>query len=97
MTEQPHAEITLSGPENLIAHIKGLQATLTERNQVIANLQEQLGLAENGEPQQKALAKAYRDGWKACAGRLTRITVDAALALRDINKQAHDIYREGEA
>ena len=94
--EDQYPSITLTGPENLIAHIQGLQATLTQRNATIAQLQDELGIAANGEPQQKALNKAYRNGWQACAMALEAVTRNAALQLGGIRKNALDVYYEGE-
>lgn len=95
MTDQS-LTLELQGPEHLIAHIQGLQATLTQRNATIEKLRQDLGLAESGEPNEKALNKAYKRGWEDCALRLENVTRDAAVSLGRIRKNALDIYYEGE-
>lgn len=55
MTDET-ATATFSGPANLITHIEGLQASLTKRNARIAELEEKLDLAENGEPTQESIS-----------------------------------------
>lgn len=64
MTQQT-ASVTLEGPENLIRHIEGLQATITKRNETIARQQAEIQRLEDGEPSQEGLKGAYRKGYKA--------------------------------
>ena len=69
MTSQPEATATFTGPQNLISHIEGLQATLTKRNQQIENQAAQITALqeaqEQSEPTQEALKAAWRKGYTA--------------------------------
>lgn len=88
--------LVLTGPENLVNHIEGIQATLTKRNARIAELEEALRLAVDGEPSQEALKKAYRRGWKACASSAMTGVSAAARALQEAQRMAYSAYDEGE-
>jgi hypothetical protein len=81
--------------EQLIIHIKGLQQTLTERNARIAELEKQLTRAGKNARTERAIKKAYEQGWQACAYRLMAITHKTALELREIRKEAFDLYLKG--
>ena len=86
----------IESTEHLIAHIEGLQATLTKRNARIAELEQRLADGPTSMEEKYRLHAAYRDGWKDCAGRLMNIVHDHALALREIRKEAFRLYTEGE-
>lgn len=88
--------ITVDDREGLIAHIEGLQATLSKRNDRIRQLEEQLAAAEGGEPTAPALRKAYRDGWKAAAARALNGIQEARVALDSVRRPALDTYLAGE-
>lgn len=80
--------------EALHIHIEGLQATLTKRNARIAELEAKLAdpeLINNA-----AIRRAYRRGWKECAGRMMEASKETALLLKEIRKDAFEIYLEGD-
>ena len=91
-------EITITIPANEAAqmHIENLQAALTKRNTQIERLTERLEEAETGEPNQMALAQAYKRGWSAAAAHLMSTTHIAARALGQVHKDAFHIYLQGE-
>ena len=86
----------LNGREDYIVHIEGLQATLTKRNVRIAELEKQLKDAETTALESRAVKKAYKQGWQACASRLMDITRKTALDLSEVRKEAWRVYSEGE-
>lgn len=89
------ATLTLDDREHLIAHIEGLQATLSKRNAVIADLTEKLRVANEGEPTQAVLLKAYRDGWRACAATFGAVAHEAEAALRTLSKIGRRAHIDG--
>ena len=97
MTEVQN-EITITIPVTQAAqhHIDGLQATLTKRNYAIERLTRQLEEALTGEPNQKALAAAYKRGWQAAAGHLMTATGATAVSLGKLHKDAWAIYLQAE-
>jgi hypothetical protein len=80
--------------EALHIHIEGLQATLTKRNARIAELEAKL--ADPELINNVAVKRAYRNGWKACAGRMMEASKETALLLKEIRKDAFEIYLEGD-
>ena len=82
--------------EQLIIHVKGLQQTLTERNARIVELEKQFNKAGMTARTERAIKKAYKQGWQACASRLMEITRKTALELSEVRKEAWQIYLEGE-
>ncbi len=89
--------IELKTNESLIAHIEGLQSTLTKRNERIAQLEERLAQpVDLPEAIQKIKKKAYETGFKVCAALLIDSTKDAAMALSKIRKDAMKLYMEGD-
>lgn len=91
-------EITFTIPVTHAAnrHIEDLQATLTKRNARIEQLTAQLEEALTGEPNQRALAGAYKRGWQDASNLLMSTTADAARALGKLRKEAFDIYLQSE-
>lgn len=84
--EYPHAK------EKHLIHIKGLEATLAERNKQIA---EQRAMIEQGQTSrmvQNKIDAAYKKGWEDCADRLTHATHLAAAELGRVRREALDIY-----
>lgn len=88
--------ITIPAKQALHAHIEHLQATLTKRNEQIERLTARLEEAENGEPNQSAMAAAHKRGWQAAADELMSVTAEAARALGKVRKDAWGIYLQSE-
>ena len=87
----------LDNRDALIAHIKGLQITITERNARIAELQEKLAIPMPLEPEiEKRITKAYKDGWKDCATHMMELTRNTATELGKVRKEAYRYYLEAE-
>ena len=84
--------ITIPASEAAQQHIISLQATLTKRNLEIERLTKRYEDALTGEPNQQALATAYRHGWQAAANHLMSTTHTAAQALGKVRKDAFEIY-----
>lgn len=82
--------------EHLHIHIEGLQATLTKRNARIAELEAQVAELKNNPLAGISKDRAYRDGWKACAGHLMETTRKTALQLSEVRKEAFRLYMDGE-
>lgn len=82
--------------EAMSIHIEGLQVTLTKRNKRIEELEAQVVALKKSPITEPALKKAYRSGWQDCAMHLKETALDAARKLREIDKQAFDLYLEGE-
>jgi len=91
-------EITITIPASQAAqrHIEGLQDTLTKRNAQIERLSAQLEEALTGEPNQAALAKAYKRGWEAAANQLMQAAHDAAQSLGKVSKAAFSVYLQSQ-
>lgn len=83
-----------SNHEALIIHIEGLQAVLIKRNLRIAELEEKLANPEL--INNTAVTRAYRRGFKECASRMMDATRESALLLKDIRKDAFELYLEGD-
>ena len=79
-----------------LIHIKGLEATLAERNRTIEKLQAQVAEAYTTSANSERLNREYRRGWKDCANSLMGATHKAAQALREIRAEAFELYLEGE-
>jgi soluble cytochrome b562 len=82
--------------EQLIVHIEGLQATLSKRNARIEELESQIEKLKRSPANKDAERKGYRQGWKDCASRMMEITRKTALDLREIRKDAFDLYIDGD-
>lgn len=80
--------------ESLIIHIKGLQQTLTERNEKITRLEAKLNAPEI--INDAAVKKAYKRGWQDAASSMMELSMDAARSLRKIRGEAWAVYLEGE-
>ena len=80
--------------ENLYIHIKGLQATLTERNKQIAELQDKM--ANPGIIEGQQIRQSYKDGWRACAEGLMSETATATNALTLLRSQAFESLLKNE-
>lgn len=89
--------VTIPVTQAAQGHIESLQAALARRNTEIERLTEELSRAEAGEPNQRALADAYKRGWKAATNHLIGATGDAARALGKVRKDAWDIYLKSES
>ena len=82
--------------ESLIIHIEGLQSVLAKRNARIAELEALVAKIQKNPIASAAEAKAYKKGWKDCAGELMEITRKTALDLSSIRKDAFKLYLEGD-
>ena len=82
--------------ESLLIHIEGLQATLTKRNARIAELEARVAELKNNPEAAISKDRAYREGWKACAGHLMETTRKTALELGKIRKEAVRLYLDGD-
>ncbi len=82
--------------EQLIIHIEGLQATLTKRNARIEELEAQVEKLKKSPANKDAERKGYKQGWKDCASHLMEITRKTALELREIRREAFDLYLNGD-
>ena len=74
------ATVTLTGPDNLIRHIEGLQATLTKRNATIEQLRAEVNVLRGAEPfvpTQEDLRQAFLNGYNAALRRLGGSIQDA--------------------
>jgi len=80
--------------ENLYIHIKGLQATLTERNLLIADMKEDV--ANPDQRHKRDLDKAYKDGWRACAEELMSETATMANSLLCLRSKAFESLLKNE-
>jgi predicted RNase H-like nuclease (RuvC/YqgF family) len=81
--------------EQLHIHIEGLQATLTKRNARIADLEAEVAAIRKNPAASAAEKKAYKQGWKDCAGHLMEATRRHALELAKVRKEAFDLYLKG--
>lgn len=88
--EFPHAK------EKHLIHIRGLEATLADRNKQIAELRAEVERGQSSRAVQDKVDAAYKRGWKDCATGLMETTRKAALGLREIRKEAFEIYLEGD-
>lgn len=82
--------------EALHIHIAGLQATLTKRNERIAQLEAKVEELKGNPIVGAAQKKAYKQGWKDCAGHLMNTTHEMANKLREVRKDAFKLYLEGD-
>jgi len=82
--------------ENLHIHIEGLQATLTKRNERIAQLEAKVETLTNNPVAGAAEKKAYKKGWQDAASHLQDTAKTAARALAEINKDAFRIWLDGD-
>ena len=80
--------------ENLHIHIDGLQATLAKRNIRIAEMEEDV--ADPNPRQERAIKKAYKDGWRACAEELMSETATMANSLLCLRSKAFESLLENE-
>lgn len=82
--------------EALHIHIEGLQATLTKRNARIAELEAKVTELKDNPLAGVSKERAYREGWKACAGHLMETTRKTALELGKVRKEAFRLYLDGD-
>ena len=80
--------------ENLHIYIEGLTATLAKRNLLIADMKEDV--ANPNPRQERAIKKAYKDGWRACAEELMSETATATNALTLLRSQAFESLLKNE-
>lgn len=82
--------------ENLQIVNAGLQATLTQRNQHIAQLQEQLIEARSISKGSREYRKAYKQGWQDAVEALRSEAYRSARSLGELAKGAWQVFKEGE-
>jgi len=87
--------ITIPVKEATQAHIEHLQATLTKRNERIAQLEERLAEAEAGEPNRERLGREFRAGYEAAVSKLSSEISKAKSALENLRGSAVASYIEG--
>ena len=83
----------LEDRESLIIHIEGLQATLTKRNNRIADLEAIIEKMKMDPVSTAEQQKYYKKGWQDCAIKLMEATKEAAVDLAKVHKKAFDEYR----
>ncbi len=81
--------------ENLQIVNAGLQATLTQRNQRISQLEEQLKEARSVAAGSREFKKAYKSGWQDAINELHSEVDSTARALGKLSKSAFNVYNEG--
>lgn len=72
----------------------GLQATLTQRNQRIAQLEEELKDARSVAAGSKEFKKAYKSGWQDALHNIHAEIDSTARALGNLSKSALNAYNE---
>jgi hypothetical protein len=82
--------------ENLQIVNAGLQATLTQRNQRITQLEEQLREARSISKGSREYKIAYKKGWQEAMIEITNDADTAARALGKLAKSAWSAYKQGE-
>ena len=82
----------LEDKESLIIHIEGLQATLAKRNARIAELEAQIAELKDNPLARMSEDKAFKEGWKACAGHMMELTRATAVELGKVRKEAFRYY-----
>lgn len=82
--------------ENLHIHIEGLQGTLAKRNARIAELELQVAALKANPSAAANTSKAYKSGWKDCAGHLMGTTHKLAQELALVRKDAFRLYLDGD-
>jgi hypothetical protein len=82
--------------ERLHIHIAGLEATLTKRNNRIAELEAALTAEGQLSRESGAIRREYRRGFQDACNRLMSITASAANALGRVRKDAFDVYLSAE-
>lgn len=88
--------INTEDKEHLIIHIEGLQATLSKRNARIEQLEKQVAELKANPLSGAAEKKAYKRGWKDCAGHLMETTRKAAIELSAVRRDAFRQYLDGD-
>lgn len=83
--------------ENLKIYCAGLEATLKQRKIRIEELERQLDKKMKSERAEAMKSKAYKQGWKDCAGHMMETTRIAAVELNKIRKDAFDLYLRGDS
>src|SRR5690625_3727811 len=89
-TEYPFAK------QKHLIHIRGLEATLADRNKQIADMRAELQEVRESETVKKEVDAAYKRGWQDCAQRLMDVTRAAELATQNLGDQVFDVLLEGE-
>lgn len=90
-------EVTITIPvkEATQAHIEHLQATLTKRNERIAQLEERLAEAEAGEPNRERLGREFRAGYESAVINLSAEISKLMLSLEKVRGSTVNAYIEG--
>ncbi len=83
--------------ENIQIVNAGLQATLTQRNQRIAQLEEQLKDARSVAVGSKEYKKAYKKGWQDAIGELQEEAYRSARELGRLAKGAWGAFKQAES
>lgn len=82
--------------ENLQIVNAGLQTTLTQRNQRIAQLEEQLVEARSVSRGSREYKQAYKKGWQDAVEALRQEAYNSARALGELAKGCWKVFKEGE-
>ena len=90
-TEYPFAK------QKHLIHIRGLEATLADRNKQIADMRAELQEISESETVKKEVDAAYKRGWQDCAIRLAKEIYQARQALSAVKAKTYDAYAEGRA
>lgn len=83
----------LEDRESLIIHIEGLQATLTKRNNRIADLEAIIEKMKMDPVSTAEQQKYYKKGWQDCSVKLMEATKEAALDLAKVHNKAFQEYK----
>lgn len=82
--------------ENLQIVNAGLQTTLTQRNQRIAQLEEQLVEARSVSQGSREYKQAYKKGWQDAVEALRSEAYNSARALGELAKECWEVFKQGE-
>lgn len=82
--------------DGLLVQVKGLQKLVAERRDRIMQLEEQLENLKRNPVASAAEQKSFKNGWKACADAMQDLSRKAALSLREIDKEAFQLWLDGE-
>lgn len=81
--------------ENLKIYVIGMETTLAERRNRIADLEEQVKKLKSNPKAAAEEKKAYKKGWQDCASHLINITHECARKLGDVRQEALQAYYRG--
>lgn len=86
----------VSARDALLREKLALEATLTKRNERIAELEARLEAGEESEYVAKARAEGVREGWQACAQSVMNAASSAERELSNLRERGWKVYLEGE-